>query len=65
MVIVGSLVYSHSYFGYGEGPISVINPVCYNGYSSILNCDQNIWNPNTGDVICGRGEIQGIACQSV
>ena len=58
--ISGSLLYSRSYFGNGEGPVVIINPLCYGSESSILNCYQRAVDYN-----CGTNEIDGLICQSL
>ena len=63
--ISGSLLYSRSYFGNGEGPVVIINPLCYGSESSILDCYQISVVDDMTEINCGTNEIEGLVCQSL
>ena len=60
----GSLVYGHSYFGYGDGPVMMINPGCYRDDGNRLDCIQRIFCTGFAPTDCGQNEIQGLICES-
>ena len=59
----GSLVYGHSYFGYGNGPVMMINPYCDRS-SNLLICNQRVFWTGLAPTDCGQNEIQGLICES-
>ena len=60
----GSLVYGHSYFGYGDGPVMMINPNCYRYDNNLMDCSQYIFWTGLAPTDCGQNEIQGLICES-
>ena len=61
----GSLVYGHSYFGYGDGPVMMINPECYRYSNRLSDCYQRFFRSNgLTHTHCGMNEIQGLFCES-
>ena len=60
----GSLVYGHSYFGYGDDPVMMINPDCDRDDSNLLECNQRIFRFDFAPTDCGKNEIQGLLCES-
>ena len=55
----GSMVYKHSYFGTGIGPVIISNLYCSGSENNILDCSHNKINALT---YCGVGQIAGLVC---
>ena len=60
----GSLVYGHSYFGYGDGPVMMINPHCNRYNNKHSYCSQYIFRNGLAPTDYGQNEIQGLFCES-
>ena len=65
LYVTGSLVYGHSYFGYGDGPAMMINPRCNRYNNRLSDCYQRLFQSNgLTHTDCGVNEIQGLLCES-
>ena len=53
------MVYKHSYFGTGTGPVIISNLYCSGSENNILDCSHNKINAQTN---CGVGQIAGLVC---
>ena len=55
----GSVVYTHSYFGTGIGPVIFSYLGCSGSENNILDCSHNKINALRS---CGVGQIAGLVC---
>ena len=55
----GSVVYTHSYFGTGTGPVIISNLYCSGSENNILDCSHNKIDALT---YCGVDDIAGLVC---